>query len=103
MYSDKYIPLRMKNKPRKCHQQKIARLRQNANSPLCRQYILWNNNSAKVAQPGWSRHFKIAIGGLRSRSKIKFTFPVSFGCFSPILKGAYAHTRLTEWGKSNSK
>jgi hypothetical protein len=40
---------------------------------------------------------------LRSRLKIKFIFPVSFGCFSSVLSVAYVHTLFSEQGKNSSK
>jgi hypothetical protein len=35
--------------------------------------------------------------------KIKFTFPVSFGCLSPVLSVEYVHTLLSEQEKNSSK
>ncbi len=44
----------------------------------------------------WSRCYGVV-------KKIKFTLPVSFGCISPVLSVAYAHTLRSGRGKNNSK
>ena len=74
------------------------------NSSLVKFLVIWlKPMHLQLVYVPFRHAFILCWREFRSYSKIKFTFPVSFGCLSPVLSVVYVHTLLSGQEKNSSK